>query len=67
MYISAIEPLNGNNYGSWREKIEIALALSNIDLALTEPCHTAPVAPVRAEGESEDAFKKRTLDHAPIV
>jgi hypothetical protein len=34
-HLSAIQPLNGSNYGSWRETIEIALALMEIDLALT--------------------------------
>jgi hypothetical protein len=29
------EALNGLNYGSWRKTIEIALALWEIDLALT--------------------------------
>jgi hypothetical protein len=24
-FISAIEPLNGENYGSWREKVEMGL------------------------------------------
>jgi hypothetical protein len=33
--LSAIQPLNGLNYGSWRETVEIALALMEIDLALT--------------------------------
>ncbi len=65
-YISTVEPLNRNNYGSWREKIEIALALSDIDAALTEPRPIEPVTLVRAEGESEDDFKRRMLDHAPI-
>ncbi|XP_022681845.1 uncharacterized protein LOC111257080 [Setaria italica] len=65
-YISSIEPLNGGNYGSWREKIEIALALSDIDLALTDPCPIAPEDPVRAENESEDDFNARVRDHALI-
>jgi hypothetical protein len=32
--LSATEPLNGSNYGSWRETVEIALGLWEIDLAL---------------------------------
>lgn len=29
-----MEPLNGYNYPSWREKIDIALALAEIDYAI---------------------------------
>jgi len=66
MFISSIEPLNGGYYGSWREKVEIALALSDIDLALTSACPTEPVDPVREENESETAFSAWVRDHAPI-
>jgi hypothetical protein len=66
VYISSVEPLNKNNYGSWREKIEIALALSDIDLAPTEARPTENVVPVSGEVESEDDFKQRMLNHAPI-
>ncbi|XP_034598579.1 uncharacterized protein [Setaria viridis] len=65
-YISSIEPLNGGNYGSWREEIEIALALLDIDLALTDPCPIAPEHPVRGENESEEDFNVKVCDHAPI-
>jgi hypothetical protein len=34
-HLSAIQPLNWSNYDSWMETIEIALALIEIDLALT--------------------------------
>ena len=63
--------------GSWREKIEIALALLDIDLALTDPCPIAPEAltdpcpiapedPARGENESEEDFNAKVCDHAPI-
>ncbi|KAK1618488.1 hypothetical protein QYE76_024005 [Lolium multiflorum] len=65
-FISAIEPLNGENYGSWREKIEMGLALYDLDLALIEACPKEPKDPVRGDQESEDDFNKRVGDHAPI-
>ena len=52
-FISYIPPLEGGNYRVWREKYELALALSENDLALTSLCPTEPVEPVREENESE--------------
>jgi hypothetical protein len=34
-FINAIPPLDGSNYGIWAQKLEVALALSDIDLAIT--------------------------------
>jgi hypothetical protein len=42
-HLSAIQPLNGSDYSSWRETIEIALALMEIDLALTADAPKEPV------------------------
>ena len=39
-FISHIPPLEGGNYRVWQEKYELALALSENDLALTSPCLT---------------------------
>ena len=36
-YVNAIPELDGNNYGKWYQKLEIALAMANIDLAITTP------------------------------
>ena len=52
-FISHIPPLEGGNYIVWREKYEVALTLSENDLALTSPCPTEPVDPVREENESD--------------
>ena len=41
-FISHIPPLERGNYRVWREKYELALALSENDLALTSPCPTEP-------------------------
>jgi hypothetical protein len=48
-HLSAIQPLNGSNYSSWRETIEIALALMEIDLALTADAPKEPEKPVLHE------------------
>ena len=48
-FISHIQPLEGGYYRVWREKYELALALSENDLALTSPCPTELVDPVRKE------------------
>jgi hypothetical protein len=51
-HLSAIQPLNGSNYRSCRETIEIALALMKIDLALTADAPKKPENPVLRDGES---------------
>ena len=66
MFISSIPFLNGNNYNTWREKLEIALALSDNDLALISPCPTEPVDPVRAENETDAAFATWQREHATV-
>jgi len=66
MFILAIPPLNGSNYGVWREKLEMALALSDNDLALTSPCPIEPVDPVREENETNVDFTARQRDHVEV-
>ena len=58
-FISHIPSLEGANYRLWREKYELALALSKNDLALTSLCPTEPVDPVRAENETDVDFIAR--------
>jgi hypothetical protein len=65
-HLSAIQPLNGSNYGSWRETIEIALALMEIDLALTTDAPKEPEKPVLRDDESAQAFATRERDFASI-
>jgi hypothetical protein len=64
--LSTIETLNGSNYGSWREIIEIVLALWEIDLALTTDAPKEPVEPVIHDGEATKAFATRQRDFTPI-
>ena len=66
IFISSIPSLNGSNYNTWREKLEIALALSDNNLALISPCPTEPVDPVRAENETDAAFTTWQHDHAGV-
>jgi hypothetical protein len=65
-FISSISSLNGSNYNVWREKLEIALALSDNDLALISPCPTEPVDLVREANETDAAFTTRQRDHAEV-
>ncbi|XP_066391733.1 uncharacterized protein [Miscanthus floridulus] len=66
MFISSIPPLNESNYNVWREKLEIALALSDNNLALISPCPTEPKDPMRAEKKTDAAFATRQRDHASV-
>ena len=52
--INGIEQLNGSNYATWKEKLEITLALLNIDYALLNDPPEAPKEGV----ENYDALKR---------
>ena len=65
-FINSIPKLTGQNYGIWREELEVNLALAEIDLALTEKVPTKPTAPVRGESETDSAWTARVRDHAPV-
>jgi len=49
-----IEQLNGSNYASWKEKLEITLALLDIDYAL----HKDPPVEPKPEDENYEVLKK---------
>ena len=66
VFISHIPPLEGGNYRVWREKYELALVLSENDLALTSLCPTKLVDLVRAENETDADFTARQRDHAEV-
>ena len=66
MFVSHIPPLDGSNYRLWREKYELALALSENDLALTSPCPTELVEPERTENETDVAFTAQQREHATV-
>jgi hypothetical protein len=48
-------------------ELEMALVLSEIDLALTSPCPTRPEDLVKGENEIEVAWTARQREHAPLV
>ena len=62
-YVNEIPELHGQNYGKWRQKLEIALALAEIDLAVTVPAPKEPEQPVRAQNEADDAWTIREKNH----
>ena len=64
--ISRVPLLDGSNYGRWREQVELALAMSNIDLAITDPCPVEPEDPEKGAEETDAAFATRVRNHAPV-
>ena len=62
-YVNDIPELHGQNYGKWHQKLEIALALAEIDLAVTVPAPKEPEKPVRAQNEADDAWTIREKNH----
>ena len=42
------------------------LALAEIDLALTEKAPIEPVAPVRGQNKTDEAWANRERDHTPV-
>ena len=52
--LNGIEQLNGSNYATWKEKLEITMALLNIDYALLNDPPEAP----KENDENYDALKK---------
>ena len=62
-YVNDIPELHGQNYGKWRQKLEITLALAEIDLAVTVPAPKEPEQPVRAQNKADDAWAIREKNH----
>ena len=62
-YVNGIPELHGQNYGKWHQKLEIALALAEIDLAITVPAPKEPEKPMRAQNEADDAWTIREKNH----
>ena len=62
-YVNEIPELHGQNFGKWYQKLEIALAMAEIDLAVTVPAPKVPEKPVRAQNEADDAWAIREKNH----
>ena len=67
-YVNEIPELHGQNYGKLHQKLEIALAMAEIDLAVTVPALKEPEKPVRAQNAADDAWaiREKNHDHAMI-
>ena len=59
--LNGVEPLDGSNYASWKEKINILLALANIDYSLQ---HDEPKEP-EANAQGYANLKKTYEDEYP--
>ena len=57
--LNGIPELDGRNYGKWYQKLEIALAMANIDLAISTPRPQESEKPVRAQNEADATFTAR--------
>ena len=62
-YVNEIPELHGQNYGKLHQKLEIALAMAEIDLAVTMPAPKEPGKPVRAQNKADDAWAIREKNH----
>ena len=62
-YVNDIPELHGQNYGKWHQKLEIALAMAEIDLAVTVPAPKEPEKPVqpRMKLTMHGLFVRRTM------
>jgi hypothetical protein len=49
--------------GNGFQKLQIALTMANIDLAIIMPAPEAPKNPVRAQNEADDAWAIREKAH----
>ena len=65
-YVNEIPELHGQNDGKWCQKLEIALALAEIDLAVTVPAPKEPEKPMRAQNETDDVWTIREKNHDAI-
>jgi hypothetical protein len=58
--INGIEKLNGNNFPSWKNKLEIVLGMLELDYALKNDKPEAPTAGVDGFDELMEIYKKNS-------
>jgi hypothetical protein len=63
-YIKDIPALKGDNYTGWKEKIDLAFILAEVDWVTYTPCPTEPVEPVRGAEETDAAWATREAKYA---
>jgi hypothetical protein len=66
-WILSIEPLTGVNYPQWREKINMGLAIFEIDKAITDKCPEEPTRLEIPDDHSVDAKAEREKENSKLI
>ncbi|XP_071681168.1 uncharacterized protein [Lolium perenne] len=64
--IKDVPTLRGDNYTEWRKKVDFAFVCAEVDWVVDTPQPIKPADPVRADGDTDDAWAKKKRDHAPV-
>ncbi|KAK1670405.1 hypothetical protein QYE76_058564 [Lolium multiflorum] len=64
--IKDVPTLRGDNYTEWRKKVDFAFVCAEVDWVVDTPQPIKPTDPVRADGDTDDAWAKKKRDHAPV-
>ena len=64
--IKDVPTLRGDNYTEWRKKVDFAFVCAEVDWVVDTPQPIKPADPVRADGDTDDAWAQKKKDHAPV-
>ncbi|KAK1648534.1 hypothetical protein QYE76_066339 [Lolium multiflorum] len=64
--IKDVPTLRGDNYTEWRKKVDFAFVCAEVDWVVDTPQPIKPADPVRADEDTDDAWAKKKMDHAPL-
>ncbi|KAK1646180.1 hypothetical protein QYE76_063985 [Lolium multiflorum] len=64
--IKYVPTLRGDNYTEWRKKVDFAFVCAEVDWVVDTPQPIKPTDPVRADGDTDDAWAKKKRNHAPV-
>ncbi|XP_071674329.1 uncharacterized protein [Lolium perenne] len=64
--IKDVPTLRGDNYTEWRKKVDFAFVCAEVDWVVDTPQPIKPADPVRADGDTDDAWAQKKRDHAPV-